>query len=296
MQNEVENILFSRFVKQTIPFEFVSIQEVYKRVSKSNYDLSKPHRIAFHALIIVLEGESNHTVDFKEEALSPGVILPLIKGQVHSFNKELAVSGYVILFEESFIIHNTSDKNLFHFLHIYNTANIQISKEKVGTLKPILQLIENLLEDVDANLKSEVVHAAFMTLLFQIKRLACNQHTFFDSQRFKDFHLFKQLINKHYSETHNAKDYADKLNVSYNYLNEICKEIAHKTAKAFIDSWLLLEIKRNISEKKYTSQEIAFKMGFKEPSNFIRFFKKYTKITPLQFQEELNKNALNYRP
>lgn len=287
MQNEIESISFSRFVKQTIPFEFVSIQEVYNRVSESNHDLSKPHRIAFHALIIVLEGESKHTVDFKEEALSPGVILPLIKGQVHSFNKALTVRGYMILFEESFITQNISDKNLFHFLQIYYTSNIRIAEESINTLKPILQLIENLLGDSDLNLKSEVLHSAFMTLLFQIKRLACNQHKFFDSQRFKDFYLFKQLISKHFSETHNAKDYAEKLKVSYNYLNEISKEIAHKTAKAFIDSWLLLEIKRKISEKKYTSQEIAYTMGFKEPSNFIRFFKKYTKITPLQFQEEL---------
>ncbi|MCQ0112524.1 helix-turn-helix domain-containing protein, partial [Zhouia amylolytica] len=81
--------------------------------------------------------------------------------------------------------------------------------------------------------------------------------------------------------------YAKKLNVSYNYLNEISKEFANKTAKEFIDSWLLLEIKRNISEKKYTSQEIAFKMGFKDPSNFIRFFKKHTELTPLQYQEDL---------
>jgi AraC-like DNA-binding protein len=78
--------------------------------------------------------------------------------------------------------------------------------------------------------------------------------------------------------------------VSYNYLNEISKEITNKTAKGFIDSWLLLEIKRNISEKKYTSQEIGFKMGFKEPSNFIRFFKKHTQLTPIQFQEKLKKN------
>ena len=47
--------------------------------------------------------------------------------------------------------------------------------------------------------------------------------------------------------------------------------------------------KRNISENKYTSQEIAFKMGFKEPSNFIRFFKKFTGVTPNQFQEEMKK-------
>ncbi|MDN3667987.1 helix-turn-helix transcriptional regulator [Echinicola jeungdonensis] len=287
MQNEIENILFSRFVKQTIPFEFLPIQELYKRVSKKNYDLSIPHRIEFHALIIVLEGESYHTVDFKKEALSPGVILTINKGQVHSFHKELTIKGYVIGLEENFITQNTSDKNLFQFLQIFHTPKIQIVKENLSTLKPIFQLIENFLNDEKAILKSEIIHSTFMTLLFQIKRLACNQHKTFDSQRFKNFYLFKELISKHYNETHNAKDYAKKLNMSYNYLNEICKEIVNKTAKEFIDSWLLLEIKRNISEKKHTSQEIAFKMGFNEPSNFIRFFKKHTKITPIQFQEEL---------
>ncbi|KAA1241548.1 AraC family transcriptional regulator [Aquimarina sp. RZ0] len=287
MKNKVENILFSRFLKQNIPFELITIQELYKRVLGSNFDLSKPHRIDFHALIIIFEGESKHTIDFKEEILSPGVILPITKGQVHSFNKELTVKGYVIGFEESFITQNINNKNLFHFLQVYHTSNIQIGKENINSLKLILELTQTLLKDVDTNLKSEIIHSTFMTLLFQIKRLACNQHVFFDSERLKNFYLFKELIIKHYSEIHNAKDYAKRLNVSYNYLNEICKEIVNKTAKDFIDSWLLLEIKRNISEQRYTSQEIAFKMGFKEPSNFIRFFKKYTKITPLQFQEKL---------
>ena len=287
MRNEIENIFFSRFVKQKIPFEFVTIQELYSHVSDSNFDLSIPHRIEFHALIIVLEGESKHTVDFKEEILSPGIILPITKGQIHSFNKEQTIKGYVIGFEENFITQNISDKNLFHFLQIYNTSNIQIGKQSISVLQPILQLIENLHKDGDDNLKLEIIHSAFMTLLFQIKRLACNEHAFFDSQKLKNFYLFKKLIIQHYDEIHNAKEYAKKLNVSYNYLNEISKEFANKTAKEFIDSWLLLEIKRNISEKKYTSQEIAFKMGFKDPSNFIRFFKKHTELTPLQYQEDL---------
>lgn len=287
MEDKIENILFSRFVKQPIPFEFIPIHELYKRVSEENYDLSVPHRIDFHALIIVLEGESYHIVDFKKEALSPGVILPISKGQVHSFNKELTIKGYIIGFEEGFITQNTTDKNLFQFLQIYHTSRIQIAKESLKALKPVLQLIEGFLKDENTNLKLEIVYTTFMTLLLQIKRLACNSHKTFDSQRFKDFHRFKQLISKHYYELHNAKAYAARLDVSYNYLNEISKEIVNKTAKEFIDSWLLLEIKRNLSEKKYTSQEIAFKMGFKEPSNFIRFFKKHTGLTPLQFQETL---------
>ena len=289
MKNQVENILFSRFVKREIPFELVPIQEVYKRVTANNYDLSIPHRIGFHAMIVVFEGNSTHTLDFREEVLSPGMIIPLTEGQIHAFNKDLTFKGYVILFKEDFIIQNTSEKNLFHFLQIFHNSKIHIGKEEITTLTPFLLLIENLLKDSDLNLKLEVLHSAFITLLFQIKRLACKRNIFFDTQRYKDFHLFKELIHKNYSKTHNAKDYAKKLNVSYKYLNDICKEITQKTAKAFIDDWLLLEIKRNISEGKYTSQEIAFKMGFREPSNFTRFFKKHTRITPLQFQ----KNILN---
>lgn len=287
MHDKIENIIFSRFVNQPIPFEFISISELYDRCKKSAYDLSNPHRIEFHALIIVTAGTSHHLVDFKRLSLFPGVLLPLTKGQVHSFSKELTISGFVISFDESFITDYINAKNLFHFLHIYHSPSVFLGQENLASLNPILQLLKQVHAAETLYLKTETINALFMALLFQIKRHSLFQQQTFQSKRFKDFILFKQLITKHYQESHNAKTYAKKLSVSYKYLNDICKEIGHKTAKAFIDSWLLLEIKRNISEQKYTSQEIAFKMGFKEPSNFIRFFKKFTGLTPNQFQKDL---------
>ncbi len=287
MAKEIENVIFSRFVNQPIPFEFITIKELHRRCEESDYDLSNPHRIAFHALLIITEGKSTHTIDFKEEILTPGTIIPLSKDQVHSFNKNLTVKGCIVSFEEDFITKNISETNLFHFLHIYHTPSILIGKENLVSLAPFLKTLEDLHKNENSNMKAEVLNAAFLTLLFQIKRLSIYQHKTFESKRFKDFILFKQLITEHYKETHNAKDYAIKLSVSYKYLNDICKQIANKTAKTFLDNWLLLEAKRNISEKRYTSQEIAFKMGFKEPSNFIRFFKKFTSTTPTQFQQEI---------
>lgn len=286
MPQEIENIVFSRFVNQPIPFELISIEELYKRCAKSFYDLSNPHRIEFHALIIITEGKSTHIADFKEEVIFPGIILPLTKGQVHSFNKNLTIKGYVISFDETFIMHNSSEKNLFHFLHLYNTPSIHIGQENLLKLKPYIETLLAEVKNTNTNLKSEFLHSAFMLLLLQIKRLSKYQHTTFESQRFKDFINFKQLIITHYKQNHNAKDYADMMGVSYKYLNDICKDITKKTAKTFIDNWLLLEIKRTISEKKYTSQEIAYKMGFSEHSNFIRFFKKFTGKTPSKFQNE----------
>ena len=289
MKNKIENIHFSRFVNQSIPFEILSIKEIYDKFDKIHFDLSNPHRIEFHALIIITEGVSKHEVDFKTEALSPGTVLPLIKDQVHAVNKELTVKGYVISFEENFITQYLNEKNLFHFLHIYHSPSILIAKENLMLLNPFLKSLKDLQNDSNTNLKAEIVNSVFMALLFQIKRLSIYQHKIYKSQRFKNFILFKQLITQYYKETHNVNDYANRLSVSYKYLNDICKEISQKTAKEFLDSWLLLEIKRNISENKYTSQEIAYKMGFNEPSNFIRFFKKFTGFTPNQFQQKTGK-------
>ena len=293
MAPEIENIIFSRFVNQPIPFEFISIKELYERCRKSAYDLSNPHRIKFHALIIITKGTSQHFVDFREHLLSPGVILPLTKEQVHSFSKTLTVEGFIISFEENFITKHTSEKNLFHFLQLYHTPSILIGKENLDALIPFFELLQRIHKEDNINMKSELINSIFMALLFQIKRLSVYQHKVFESQRFKDFIQFKQLLSIYYPESHNAKEYASKLSISYKYLNDICKEMSNQTAKSFIDSWLLLEIKRNISEKKYTSQEIAFKMGFKEPSNFIRFFKKFTGTTPSQFQKQTKHSYLD---
>ncbi|WP_299184037.1 helix-turn-helix domain-containing protein [uncultured Aquimarina sp.] len=283
ISREIENIRFTRFINQPIDFEIISIAELYDRCRQSNFNISVSHRIQFHALIIVTEGKGLHNVDFNEIILSPGVIIPLVKNQINFFQKEPQVKGYVISFKESFIIDNIGEKDLFHFLHLFNTKSLLVGEENIPALLPFIKLLENMQESSNQNLKSYLAKNIFLSLLIQIKRFTVYQHEMFESKRFKHFIQFKQLISLHYQDSHDAKFYAKKMFISYKYLNEICKELGNVTAKKFIDSWLLLEIKRNLSEKKYTTQEIAFKVGFQEPSNFIRFFKKHEGITPSKF-------------
>ncbi len=282
---EIENIGFTRFITQPIDFEIISIAELYEKCKQSNFDISISHRIQFHALIVVTKGKGVHNVDFNDIILSPGVVIPLVKNQVNFFQKELKVEGYVISFKESFIIDNIGEKDLFHFLHLFNTKSLLVGEENIPNLMSFIELLHGMQDSTNQNLKSDFAKNIFLSLLIQIKRLTVYQHEIFESKRFRDFLQFKQLISLHYQDSHDAKFYAKKMFVSYKYLNEICKELGNVTAKKFIDNWVLLEIKRNLSEKKYTTQEIAFKVGFQEPSNFIRFFKKYEGVTPSKFLE-----------
>jgi len=283
----IQDVLFSQNVRQAIPFELITAQGLFARCAKSPFSIYTPHRIHFHSLVIVTQGQSTHMVDFQEYPLSTGTILPLTQGQVHAFRESTTLDGYVISFDESFITQNISEQNLFHFLQFYHTPILFIKPPGIASFRPILTLLEQLQVDPTSHLKSELAHSLFMALLLQVKRLTNKETTIHDSQRFKDFIRFKQLVTTNFAESHNAKTYAQMLSVSYNYLNDICKEMSNKTAKAFIDSWLLLEIKRSIIENKYTYQEIAYRMGFNEPSNFIRFFKKHTGSTPSKFAENM---------
>lgn len=287
MSTNIKDVLLSQFISQTIPFDLISIEELRQRCTKYDFDLSMVHRLQFNALMIVTKGRTKHTIDFKSYEVLPGVVLPLTKEQVHAFDLDNPFEGYVLSFEETLITQNISENNLFHFLHLFYTPQVFIQEAQLGALNPYLKLLQSIQHNPDASLKEELLQSAFMALLFQIIRLSQIDNQTLESQRFLDFIRLKQLLRKHLHEFHNAKDYADMLSVSYRYLNDICKENSNQTIKSFIDNWLMLETKRLITENKYSLQEIAFKMGFQEPSNFIRFFKKHTGESPGQFKSKI---------
>jgi len=287
MKKSVEDIFHSDVVPQTLPFEIITFKGLYDRHKTKYNDLFQCHRIQFNALLIIKSGNSTHSIDCKEYLLQAGTILPLVKEQVHFFEKVLNVDGVIITFTDKFITENTSERDLFHFLQLYHSPMLQIDPENLFLLNPYFDLLFREQEAGSSYLKEELMKSIFLSLLIQLKRLTPLEHTVIDNQRFRDFIHFKQLVTKEFSETHNAKDYANKIGVSYKYLNDISKELSGKTAKAFIDNWLILEIKRYLSEKKYSIKEIAFNTGFEEPTNFIRFFKNHTGETPKDFASHI---------
>lgn len=67
-------------------------------------------------------------------------------------------------------------------------------------------------------------------------------------------------------------------------LTAACKQTSGATPKQLIAQRLTLEAKRLLAHSKQSVHQIAFSLGFNEPTNFIKFFKKYTALTPRQFR------------
>ena len=78
--------------------------------------------------------------------------------------------------------------------------------------------------------------------------------------------------------------YAEELCISSRHLSCITKEIGQTTAKSFIDSFLILELKVALQSTDLSLKEIAEKYRFPDQSFFGRFFKKHTGMSPKAFR------------
>ena len=81
------------------------------------------------------------------------------------------------------------------------------------------------------------------------------------------------------------KEYAAMMKVSEWKLNQATTTTLDKAPKAMIDERVMLEAQRMMVYGSQSVKEIGFELGFDEPTNFIKYFRKHTGSTPLEFRE-----------
>ena len=79
--------------------------------------------------------------------------------------------------------------------------------------------------------------------------------------------------------------YASKLGFSSKKLNTIINYVTSKKAKEFIDDVVIIKAKKNLLHSNLSVKEIAFKLGFKDPTNFYKYFRKHTSFTPDSYKK-----------
>ena len=106
-------------------------------------------------------------------------------------------------------------------------------------------------------------------------------------------HLFLELLERQFpiDENHtkvqlrSASDFAKQLNVHVNHLNRAVKANTQKTTSQIIADRLLRESKALLKYSNWNVSEVAFALGFSEPTHFNNFFKKHTQLSPSMFRK-----------
>jgi AraC-like DNA-binding protein len=73
---------------------------------------------------------------------------------------------------------------------------------------------------------------------------------------------------------------------SYKQLNIICKSLTGDTLKSYIDSMIVLEMKRQIVANNMSLKELCIFFDFAEETNLVKYFKRNVGMTPKKFKDQ----------
>ena len=98
--------------------------------------------------------------------------------------------------------------------------------------------------------------------------------------------LFKDLLETNFKNQKQVNFYAKELIITEKRLNQATSKVFGKTPKEIIDDRIILEAKRVLAHTTESIKEIGYVLGFDEPTNFIKYFKKHSLVTPVEFREK----------
>jgi AraC-like DNA-binding protein len=258
------------------------------RFLTENPNIVFPHKHDFYQLLYITEGNGTHVIDFQHYPVNAGNFYFLSPGMMHTWQFNSGIEGILINFQASFFqsfLQNPTYLSDFPFFHSLNNPPFLRIPETARM--PLMEILDIVLHEYDyKELGFEyAVRAGMMQLfVFLNRHYASTLHDSYSLVTKNRLRDFEKLLEAHYLTKRLPKEYAQMLNISPNYLTEICTMTVGKSAGLMIRERILLEAKRLLVHSPQTVAEIAYQLNFEDTSYFGRFFKKHTGTTPEQFR------------
>lgn len=243
-----------------------------------NKRYTKPHRHnKYLEIVFFVKGEGFHHIDSKSFVIEPPIVFVINKDQVHHWEINTKPEGYVIIIKEEFL-QKIFDKQINALLfQFYFKEKIKIPKEDIS----VDALFKILFLEMQRHAQREVLEGVLKLLLTIVIRYSeLNRNINENVDKITSF--MNLLLESH---KNNVVFYLNALNTTSYSLNKLCKEKYSKTVSQVIAIEIIKEIKRQLLYTNNSIGEIAFNLEFKDVSHFVKYFKRHTGVTPLQFKK-----------
>lgn len=252
--------------------------------------LGQPHKASFYQFVWITEGEAIFRIDFRDITVKANEALIISAGQVCQFDTVSDYKGKMILFTGSFFTVTELDSNFLHTSEILNPVNLNTTTPICPILASniIALLHEELKKPVD-DFQIGIAQSLLRVILLEAER---KLKTTFTPSLNNIGREFYNAVEKHYKENRNTEFYVQLLCVNEKKLSKEVKAISDKTPKVYIDSRIILEAQRMLSYSDLSVKEIGFQLGFDEPTNFAKYFRKHTGMTPVQFRQSTSTDCV----
>lgn len=164
---------------------------------------------------------------------------------------------------------------------------VTLNKKEAKLLGLMMDILGSAIEsDASPSNETEVIYLC-RALMAAINRYYWSQE---QTKRSSTGNLlvdkFLEMVEMNCLQEKKLDFYAKELKVTTKYLSHIVTHITGKNANKWIAGYVIDEVKRMLTSSLHPIQSISEKAGFNTSSDFCRYFRIHTGMTPLQYRRQ----------
>jgi AraC-like DNA-binding protein len=250
---------------------------------RKNTRKTEPHKHnSYFELVYLSAGRGYHTIDNRRYEVRPPVLFFIRHEQVHHWELDAGAEpdGYVVILKKAFF-EQSMDGELKKLLATVSRLTCAYLEEN-PTIHQLFELLarENATENDQTFSMTEGLLKALFVKIVQVARPVVEQN-----HRPADlYQAFTELLAGDQPVKNNVAHYAALLNTTPQNLNAVCRKAVDRPAAGVLAESIIDEARRLLAYTDNTIAEVSFALSFKDPSHFVKYFKRHTGHTPQAFR------------
>jgi AraC family transcriptional activator of pobA len=261
---------------------FAHVETIHSRSHRNGWEILPHTHAAILQVLIVRSSIAEVTVDGATTRVAGPVAVTIPPGTAHGFRFAPDVVGDVISLSATLFADDdagAADATIRPLLSA--PAVVALDAESEAALSLITQQIagesDNRRPGHDA-----MVGLLARALLIAIarRRIILGQPEGGGGRHATQFARFRLLVDRHFREQRPLGFYVDALGISERGLNRLATRMTGRSAKRFVTDRLVIEARRQLAYTNLPVAQIAYGLGFEDPSYFSRFYRRTTGRLP----------------
>jgi AraC-like DNA-binding protein len=268
-----------------IGIELMTLAELRARVSTRQ--LFETERVAFFMVLVATAGHGEHLVDFERFRLRTGHAVFVRPGQVQQWQPATRLEADVLLIDPAVVqpmAPGSRPSTLALLRQEEWPAHFDLGADGLAAWRSLAATLRSELDRPSLDeLSAAMAHALLVCLLLGISRSATLHAGVATVQAV----LVRRLRRELEAQVHTRPSVAwlaRRLRVSTSTLARTCQQVLGHSAKDEVDRRVALEAQRLLVHSTSTSVAIGELLGFSEPTNFVKFFRRRVGTTPEAFR------------
>ena len=256
-------------------------------------------RANYFSFVFVKSATGWYTTGEQRFDSQPGTIYFTNPGHYKSFAWNTLEDVYLVTLSETFLKENVHADIFGEFAFLLaETVPPQVLNP--AAFAEFDQLCRQILTEYMANsrYRHRIIGALFVAVLLKIKAYFWQDYNpIYEGNRSSQIvKEFKRCLEQHFRALNqpdvknpkalHVQDCAEAQHLHPNYLNSVIKSKTGKSVSTWITEKTIGEAKAILQNTSLSVKEIAYRLGFIEPTHFSNYFKKHAGVSPVLYRKE----------